>query len=124
MAKYECVIPGSYGFEETLRYFHDHLSSSSFTASFEDGSDYRSGNLRVATRVYERYTLLGENRLSMTVTLASAGDEIFASAITAAGGGGLVKVWGWGENSYLEHFIDAAKMFEGMRPVKTFSPFD
>jgi len=117
MAKFECTIPGSYGFDDVLKYFHDHLSSSSFSASFEDGSDYRTGTLRVSTRVYERYTLMGDNRLSMTVTLASAGGEIFASAITAGGGGGLVKVWGWGEDSYLKHFINAARMFEGMKEV-------
>ena len=118
MAKFECMIPGKYDFDEVLLYFHNHLSNSSFSASFEDGSDYRKENLRVAVRVYERYTLIGENRLSMTVTLASSGEDIFASAITAAGGGGLVKVWGWGEDSYLEHFINAAKMFEGMVPLK------
>ena len=115
MAKFECVIPGTYDFDEMLKYFHDHLSTSSFTASFEDGSDYRAENLRVAVRVYEKYTLMGENRLSMTVTLASDGTDIFASAITAAGGGGLVKIWGWGEDGYLEHFIEAAKQFQGMR---------
>jgi hypothetical protein len=47
--------------------------------------------------------------------LASDGTDIFASAITAAGGGGLVKIWGWGEDGYLEHFIDAAKQFQGVR---------
>lgn len=118
MGKFECMIPGGYDFDETLKFFHDHLSNSSVTASYEDGSDYRAGNLRVAVRVYERYTLMGDNRLSMTVTLASGGENIFASAITAAGGVGLVKFWGWGEDSYLEHFIEAAKMFEGMTPLK------
>lgn len=117
MAKFECLIPGSYNFDETLKYFHDYLSESSFSSSFEDGSDFCAGNMRVAVRVYEKYTLMGDNRLSMTVTLASDGGDIFASAITAAGGQGLMKIWGWGEDSYLQHFIDAAKMFEGMTPV-------
>ena len=116
VAKYECTIPNTYDFDAVLQYFHEHLSNSSSSASYEDGSDYRSGAFRVAVRVYEKFSFMGDNRLSMTVTLASNGNEIFASAITAAGGGGLVKIWGWGENSYLEHFISAAKQFEGMTP--------
>ena len=86
-------------------------------SSYEDGSDFCAGSMRVAVRVYEKYTILGENRLSMTVTLATNGSEIFASAITAAGSGGFVKVWAWGEDGYLEHFVEAAKQFEGMRPL-------
>ena len=117
MAKFECIIPETYDFDKTLKYFHDYLSTSSLSSSYEDGSDYRVGNMRVAVRVYEKYTILGENRLSMTVTLATNGTEIFASAITAAGSGGFVKVWAWGEDGYLEHFIEAAKQFEGMRPL-------
>ena len=117
MAKFECMIPETYDFDKVLKYFHDYLSTSSVSSSYEDGSDYCVGNVRVAVRVYEKYTLMGENRLSMTVTLASDGTEIFASAITAAGGGGMVKIWAWGEDGYLKHFIEAANQFEGMRPL-------
>lgn len=123
MAKFECTIPSNYDFDETLKYFHNHLSACSITASFEDGSNYQSGSLRIAVRVYERYTLLGGNRLSMTVTLATSGNEIFASAITAAGGQGFIKVFNWGEDEFLKHFISAAEAFEDMIPVKTFDPF-
>ena len=118
MAKFECTLPGSYDFDEVLNYFHNHLSGSSFSSSYEDGSDFRRGSVKVAVRVYEKYTIMGDNRLSMTITLATDGTDIFASAITAAGGGGFVKVWGWGEDSYLEHFVDAAKQFEGMKPIR------
>jgi len=123
MAKFECTIPGGYDFDETLHYLHNYLSTCSITASFEDGSNYQSGNLQIAVRVYERYSLMGGNRLSMTVTLATAGNEIFASAITAAGGGGVVKVFNWGEDEFLKHFVTAAEQFEGMTPVKTYDPF-
>ena len=116
MAKFECTIPAVYDFDDTLKYFHDHLSKCGVTASYEGGSDYRYGDFRVAVRVYERYTVLGDNRLSLTVTLASAGEEIFASAIAAAGGGGMVKIWDWGEKEFLQCFQAAAEMFEGMKP--------
>ena len=114
MAKCECIIPGTYDFDTVLERLDEHLSSS-LSATYEDGSDYRSGSFRVAVRVYEKYTIMGDNRLSMTVTLASDGNEMFVSAITAAGGGGVVKIWGWGENSYLKQFISAVQQFDGMK---------
>ena len=115
MAKLERRLKGE--FNKVLNELHQGILDASMSASYEDGSDYRVGNMRVAVRVYEKYTILGENGLSMTVTLATNGTEIFASAITAAGSGGFVKVWAWGEDGYLEHFIEAAKQFEGMRPL-------
>ena len=120
MPKFECMIPGKYDFDETLDYFHKHLMQSGVTTSFEDGSDYSAEKFKMATRVYERYTLLGDNRLSMTVTLACAGEgsDIFASAISAGGSGGMIKVWGWGEEEFLSYFQEAAKMFDGMRIIK------
>ena len=119
MAKFECVIPGIYDFDDTLQYFHEYLSQSGVTASFEGGSDYCSGNVRVCVRVYERYTLAGDNRLSLTMTLATDGTDIFASAIAAGGSSGLFVKWNWGEDEFLERFIEGAKQFEGMRTVKT-----
>ncbi len=118
MAKFECRFPAGYNFDEVLNYFHKHLFSSGISTSYEDGSDYQAGAVRVAVRVYERYTLMGDNRLSMTVMLASSGQEIFASAITAAGGGGVTKFVGWGEDEFLECFISAAKQFEDMEILR------
>ena len=60
---------------------------------------------------------MGDNRLSLTVTLASTGEEIFASAIAAAGGRGMTKIWNWGEKGFLQCFQEAAEMFEGMKPL-------
>ena len=121
MPKFECMIPGKYDFEETLDYFHKHLMQSGVTTSFEDGSDYSAEKFKMAIRVYERYTLWGDNRLSMTVTLACAGEgsDIFASAISAGGSGGMIKVCGWGEEEFLSYFQEAAKMFDGMKIIKT-----
>ena len=123
MAKFECTIPAGYDFDETLQFFHNHLSTSGISASFEDGSNYQSGNFRLAVRVYERYTIMGGNRLSMTLTLATSGNEIFLSAITAGGSQGIVKFINWGEDEFLSYFVRAAEQFEGMTPVKTFHPF-
>ena len=61
MAKYECTITGD--FDSVLRRLHDGVMNGSASASYEDGSDYRSGDFRCAVRVYERYSWSGGNQI-------------------------------------------------------------
>ena len=88
MAKFECVFPSGYSFNDILQYFHTHLTKNHGECT--GSSDYSSERARVAVRVYERYSLMGDNYLSLTLTLVNDGGDTFASAISAAGrGGGL-----------------------------------
>ena len=69
--------------------------------------------------MYERYSLMGDNYLSLTLTLVNDGGDTFASAISAAGrGGGLGISIHWGEDKFLEIFSDGANMFQGMRVLE------
>ena len=117
MAKLERNLTGS--FDRLLDYLHDGVLNGSSSASWEDSSDYHNGSFRVAVRVYERYSVMGDNYLSLTVTLVNDGGDTFASAISAAGrGNGLGVVFNWGEDKFLEIFSDGANMFEGMKVLK------
>ena len=101
MAKYERTITGD--FDGVLRRLHDGVMNGSASASYEDGSDYRSGDFRCAVRVYERYSWSGGNRVSMSMTLAGRGDELFLSAITSGGSQAMFfKVNTWGEENFLD----------------------
>ena len=71
MAKYEYRFHGN--FDTALDRLHQGILSGSVTASFEDGSDYEAGGLRCAVRVYERYSMTGGGRLSLTLTLVGKG---------------------------------------------------
>ena len=114
MAKFECVFPNSYSFDDILQYFHTHLTQN--RAEYTGGSDYVSDRVRVAVRVYERYSLMGDNYLSMTVTLIWEGGDTFASAISAAGrGSGFGVVVPWGEDKFVKLFADGAEQFDGVR---------
>lgn len=105
MAKYECTITGD--FDSVLRRLHDGVMNGSASASYEDGSDYRSGDFRCAVRVYERYSWSGGNRVSMSITLAGRGDELFLSAITSGGSQAMFfKVNTWGEEAFLDTLLD------------------
>ena len=74
MAKYEYRFHGN--FDTALDRLHQGILSGSVTASFEDGSDYSAGGVRCAVRVYERYSLAGGNRLSLTLMLLGAGGGV------------------------------------------------
>lgn len=83
MAKLERRFQGD--FDQTLAYLHDGILAGSFSASYEDGSDYAAGEVRCAVRVYERYSAFGGNRVSLNLTLVGRGEDLFLSAIAAGG---------------------------------------
>ena len=67
-------------------------------------SDFRSGDARCSVRVFERYSYIGNNRVSLTLTLFQNGDEpVRLSAITAGGSQAIFfKINTWGEESFLD----------------------
>lgn len=108
MAKFECTLRGD--FDQALRYFHDGILNGSMSASFEDESYFQSAGVRVAVRVYERYSWSGGNRLSMTLTLVGDGEKLFLSGITAGGSQALVfKINTWGEEAFLDTLRELAQ---------------
>ncbi len=105
MAKYVKQVTGD--FDAILEHLHQAVLGGSMSASYEDGSDYRSGDFRCAVRVYERYSWSGGNRVSMSMTLAGRGDELFLSAITSGGSQAMFfKVNTWGEEAFLDTLLD------------------
>lgn len=110
MAKYERRFRGN--FDRTLNRLHDGILGGSVTASYEDGSDFSAGGVRCAVRVYERYSLSGGNRLSLTVTLMGQGESLFLSAIAAGGSQGMfLKLNTWGEEAFLDKIREIAEEF-------------
>ena len=101
MAKYERAFAGD--FDTVLEKLHDGVLNGSASASYEDGSDYRAGDFRCAVRVYERYSWTGGNRVSMSLTLAGRGEDLFLSAITSGGSQAMFfKVNTFGEEAFLD----------------------
>ncbi len=108
MAKFEYRFRGN--FDAVLNRFHSGILGGSVTASFEEGSDYTAGGVRCAVRVYERYSMTGGNRLSLTLTLIGQGEDLFLSAIAAGGSQGMLfKVNTWSEESFLDKVRELAQ---------------
>ncbi len=103
MAKIENYLSGD--FNEILDVIESTILNKNFSASLEDGTDYRDENCQVAVRVYERYSYLGKNRLSLNVTLIKSDYKLFVTAITAGGSQAMFfKVNTWGEENFLLFF--------------------
>ena len=108
MAKFECTLRGDY--DQALSYFHNGILNSSMSASFEEESYFQSAGVRVTVRVYERYSMTGGNRLSMTLTLVGDEEKLFLSGITAGGSQGVIfKFNTFGEEAFLDTLRELAQ---------------
>ena len=91
-------------FNTLLRKLEQAIPDSSWSADLEAGSDFKEGEARCSVRVFERYSMMGGNRLSLTLTMFQNSDSpIRLSAITAGGSQAVFfKVNTLGEESFLE----------------------
>ena len=102
MAKLEQTIYGN--FDQLLSQIEDGIINGSVSASLEDSSDFYEGGARCSVRVFERYSYMGGNRVSMNVTLFQVGNgPIHLTAITAGGSQAMFfKVNTLGEEAFLD----------------------
>lgn len=112
MAKLERDLSGS--FDRLLDYLHDGILNGSSSGSWEDSSDYRNGSFRVAVRVYERYSFMGGNRVSLNLTLVGNGPHLFLSAITSGGSQAMFfKINTLGEEAFLDKLEELLDAWQG-----------
>ncbi len=110
MAKYERSFKGNY--RDFVGELHNHISSGSVSVTYEDGSDITMGDVNIAMRVYERYSMTGGNRVSLNTTIVSQGDNITVTAISAGGSQALFfKFNTFGEKAFLNIAIDGIEKY-------------
>ena len=81
------------------------IMNGSASATLENSSDFEEGGARCSVRVFERYSCLGGNRVSLSVTLFQAAPDspVHLSAITAGGSQALFfKINTFGEAAFLD----------------------
>ena len=114
MAKFEKSLTGN--FDEFVRYMHEAITGGSVSATFEDGSDFVVGTIRVSVRVYERYSMIGGNRVSMNITVVGDEDRLLITAITSGGSQAMFfKINTFGEGSFLDQCISAVEHYMSER---------
>lgn len=110
MAKLERTVHGD--FDQILDAIHRGIMEGSVSASYEDGSDCSFGAVRCAVRVYERYSYVGSNRVSLSVTLVGGGQEHFLCAITSGGSQAMFfKMNTFGEEAFLDKLAEIVDRF-------------
>ena len=101
MAKLDRLVRGS--FDTVLDRLTRGILQGSISASLEDGADYAFSGGRAAVRVFERYSYLGGNRLTMTLVVAEQGEQTRVTAITSGGSQALFyKINTFGEEAFLK----------------------
>ena len=110
MAKYEKHLVGD--LDAFLEYLFDGIMNGSVSASYEDGSEWTANGVRVAVRVFERFSYMGGNRVSLNITLAGSGNNLFLTAITAGGSQAMFwKLNTIGEENFLDKVIELAESY-------------
>ena len=101
MAKLEKKIEGN--FEDVLKKIEEGILGGNISATLEDSSDFVIGKSKCSVRVFERYSAIGDNRVSLNVTLfQNDKSEVYVSAIASGGSQGVFfKINSFGEEAFL-----------------------
>ena len=111
MAKYEDHLNCNYRALQV--YLQEYILGGSISASLEDESQYILGDITCTTQVFERYSWLGSNRLSLTLTLFGRDGDVRLSAITAGGSQAMFfKINTFGEEAFLDKLIKGVEKFK------------
>lgn len=102
MAKLEKTLTGD--FNQILSKIEKGIINGSMSATLEDTSDFYCDGARCSVRVFERYSYMGGNRVSLNVTLFQNGvGPIQLSAITSGGSQAMFfKLNTMGEEAFLD----------------------
>lgn len=88
------------------------IPQGSITAKYEDGADQRIGDARMVVRVYERYSALGGNRVSLCISIMAVGDQMVLSAMSSGGSQAMFfKLNTFGEESFLHRAVEAIEAY-------------
>lgn len=106
MADYERELRGDV--DSLVAHLDRSIPAGSITAKYEAGSDHRIGDARMVVRVYERYSALGGNRVSLCISILSVGDQMALSAVTSGGSQAMFfKINTFGEAAFLKRAAEA-----------------
>ena len=105
MAKYEKTV--NENFNEVKNKIINGILNSSMSATLEDSSDFFAGDVKCSVLVFERYSYMGKNRVSMNVTLLGNDGNVHICAITSGGSQAMFfKINTWGEEAFLDKLCE------------------
>lgn len=112
MALFQYQLTGE--LESFLTWVDQKITSGSRTATLEDVGYESIGDAKLAVRVYERYSLTGSNRVSLTLSVLAWGNQLSVIAATSGGSAAvLFKLNTMGEDAFIEKARDAVAGYPG-----------
>jgi hypothetical protein len=110
MAQYQHQLTADV--DSFVAYLDRTIPQGSITAKFEAGSDSRIGDARMVVRVYERYSAVGGNRVSLCISILAVGQQLALSAVTAGGSEAMFfKINRFGEDAFLDQAVRAIEAY-------------
>lgn len=111
MAKHVTTVPGT--IDELKSFIEHNASSLGFTISLEEEISGSIDGVKYQVCTYERYAVLGENRVSLNITMLEYSEGVRVVA-TASGGSqaAFFKINTWSEGSFLDDFISVIEAYK------------
>lgn len=103
MAKFEKTIVAD--FNKIVGELDKAIINSAVSMNLVDENSYRSGEVQVLVRVYDKYYMRNGSRASLSLTVVDNGNELYISAIGAGGGQGVIFNLSWGAESELVDIV-------------------
>ena len=108
MAKYETTVKAD--FDDFIRKIKNRILQQSVSASVEEECREEIGSVKIHIIVFERYSIVGNNRTSLTVTFIGNGDQVKVIGITSGGSQAMLfKINTVGEKSFLQTLQNAVE---------------
>ena len=90
------------------------ITSGSVSASIESGGEFAIGDARMIVRTYERYSMAGGNRLTLSVSILAVGESMEVALSTSGGSEAVFfKINRFGEDAFMGRAMEALDSFAG-----------
>ena len=90
------------------------IASGSVSASLENSDALSIGDARLVVRTYERFSMAGSNRVSLSISILEVGDQLKVALSTAGGSQAVFfKINTFGEEAFMQKGLAALDAFTG-----------
>ena len=111
MAKYTDHLQGD--FRKIVDFIHEDLWQQSASISLEESYQTTAGDRRVEQRAYERFSMMGGNRASLSVLFVETEDGADVCGIATGGSQAVLwKINTFGETAFLETLESAVNRWK------------
>ena len=110
MAKYTTIVPGS--LEQLRKYISHNGPNLGATLSLEEEISGTADGVNYWIGTYERYAVLGENRVSLNIVLLEISEGVRVIATSSGGSQAMfLKINHWSEDNFLNDFVSIIETY-------------